>query len=105
MLWALGEHEGPVFEPCVGPGVEEQPVFAVGEEEQHAFEPDVTLEHDRESPVVASGTSIFMLSNVAVERLFYGLATVWSLNGDSSVVCVTQQQGVRNLGFSAVFQL
>ena len=88
MPWALGEQEGPFFGSSVRPGVEEQPIFAVDEEEQHAFEQEVTLEHDCASPVVAPGTSFLVPSKLAVEWLFVGLT------GGNSVVCVTQQQGI-----------
>ncbi len=75
-----------------GSGVEEQPVFAVSEE-QRAFELDVTLEYDLGSPVVASSASSLVLSRLIVEQHFFRLVIVWSFTGDSSVACVTQQEG------------
>lgn len=76
-----------------GPGVEVQPVSAVGGEEQHVFELDVTPEHDRGLPVVASVTSLSTLSGLEVEWHFFGSAIAWSFTGDSSVFRVTQHEG------------
>lgn len=69
----------------------EQSVSAVGEE-WSAFELDVWLEHDRWSPVVASGTSFFVLSRLTVVQHFLGLVPAWPFTGSSSVA-VTQQEG------------
>lgn len=94
MLSASGEQH--VFEP----GVDEQPVSAVGEDEQHTFRLDVVLEHERGLSMGGSGASIFVLSRLTVERAFFALANVCSDTEDSSVACGIQQEGSPNLSIS-----
>ena len=78
----------------------EQPVFAAGEEEQQAFELDMMLEHDCESPVTDSGAVFFVRSRLTVEQAFFVSAIVWSDTEDSSVACVVQQEGSPKLSIS-----
>ena len=65
----------------------------MGEEEQHAFGLDVVLGHDRWLPVAASGASFFVLSRLAVEQHFLGLAKISSFAEDSSVAGMAQHEG------------
>ncbi len=51
------------------------------------------LGHDRWSPVAASGASFFVLSRLAVEQHFLGLANVSSFAEDSSVAGMAQHEG------------
>lgn len=96
-VFPAGEEEQHVF----GLGAGEQPVFAVGEEEQQAFERDMMLEHDRDSPATDSGASFFVLSRLTAERDFIVSAIVWSDTEDSSEACVVQQEGSPKLSISA----
>jgi len=80
--------------------VEKHPVCAVGGEEQHALELDVTLERERALPVVASDATLFVLSRPAGDQPFSGLSIVCSFTGDSSVASATQQEGIPILSIS-----
>ena len=91
MVLASGGLEPEVF----GPGVDEQLVFVVVDEEQHALELDITPEQTCWSPVVAFGLSFVVLSRLPVQEGFFGPAIF------GSVGSVTQQEGSPILSISA----